>query len=504
MGELIGMNKRGPLGKEQLGSRIERVRRLAGGHPTAPSAGRRRRISRREREAKRQRQIRWAVGIAAALAVVVLVVSATNEYFIKPRTVLASVNGTDIRRRDYWKVRSMNLIQEASQYQQFAGFVQGDQQTQYLQLAAQRRAELDDVWGSTDLDDSTLQQMIDDQVFLKNLDEVGLQLEDQDIDDYIARQFGPSESGLASASPTPTLIPARAEWATQTAVAGEATAEASKAAARAAAPVPTSAMLPFPPDVVPANGATPIATPSSPSTPAAEPTGPATTPNADEARATASANFETFGDNVFEEAHMSRGDYERLIARPAVARQRIADVLNADVGQSAEQVHAAHVLVSTSDLAQDIFNRLQQPGADFSAIAREESTDQATAGNGGDLGWFTRSEMVAPFAEAAFALDPGSISEPFQTEFGWHIVQVIERQDDRAMTDEQIQKVQDARLQEWLDERRAGMNIESDIDATPTPFAQPFQPPVDAPPPATEATSAMGTPAASPAASPAP
>lgn len=496
------MNNRGPLGKERLGDRIERVRRLAGGHPTAPSSGRRRRVSRREREAKRQRQIRWAVGIAGALAIAVLVVSATNEYFIKPRTVLASVNGTDIRRRDYWKVRSMNLIQEASQYQQFAGFVQGDQQTQYLQLAAQRRAELEDVWGSTDLDDPTLQQMIDDQVMLTNLDQLGLQLEDRDVADYIARQFGPSESGLAGSSPTPTLIPARAEWATQTAVAGEATAEASTAAARASGPVPTSAVLPSAPGLVVSSGATPTATPSTAGTPAPEPTGPAPTPNADEARATASANFETFGDNVFDEAHMTREDYERLIARPAVARQKITDTLNAEVGQSADQVHAAHILVSTSDLARDIFNRLQQPGADFSSIAREESTDQATAGNGGDLGWFTRSEMVAPFAKAAFALEPGSISEPFQTEFGWHIVRVIERQDDRAMTDQQIQKVQDSRLQEWLNERKAGMDIESDIDPTPTPIAQPFQPPVDAPPPATEAAVATGTPAASPVSAP--
>jgi peptidyl-prolyl cis-trans isomerase C len=77
-------------------------------------------------------------------------------------------------------------------------------------------------------------------------------------------------------------------------------------------------------------------------------------------------------------------------------------------------------------------------GEDFAAVAREISTDVGTAPNGGDLGWFTREEMVAPFAEAAFALEPGTISEPIETEFGWHVIRVAESDPDRPLTDLQI------------------------------------------------------------------
>src|SRR5262245_5864587 len=131
--------------------------------PTAPQ--RKRRVSRREREAKQRRILYWGMGIAAGLVVVILGAGLINDYFIKPRHVLASVDGTDIRRRDYWKVRSVDLINQISLYQQYAQFSDESQSQQYLSLAQQSAEELDDLWGSTSTDDSTLQKMIDDQVY---------------------------------------------------------------------------------------------------------------------------------------------------------------------------------------------------------------------------------------------------------------------------------------------------------------------------------------------------
>lgn len=482
------MQRRGPNDGQPLRERIERVRRLAGGHPTAPASGRRRRISRREREARRQRMIYWGLGIAAGIAVLVLAVAAVNDYVIKPRTVLASVDGTEIRRRDYWKYRSISLIEQANQYQQIAGFVQGEQQTQYLQLASQARQQLDDTWGSTDVDDATLQQMIDGQVFLKNVDQLDLEITDQSIDDYIDQQFAPAGAQILTPSPTPTLIPERAEWATATAV-------SATAAAIASAPVPTTQPLPAPPSSVPSTDNQAVGTPaplaasSAAATPAVaspvpSPTAVAT-PSVEEARATAEASFDTFSDSALDEAHMSRDDYIEWVVRPRLAQQLVTDRLGSEVGQSIEQVRAAHILVGTQDLANEVYQRVTASGEDFATVARETSTDTSTAPNGGDLGWFTRAEVVEPFANAAFALQPNQISEPFQSEFGWHIVKVFERADDRAMTDEQIQRVRDKRVQTWLEERRAESDIDADIDPTPTPFAQPFQPPVQAPPPPT-------------------
>ena len=123
------------------------------------------------------------------------------------------------------------------------------------------------------------------------------------------------------------------------------------------------------------------------------------------------------------------------MAAPALARQKVGDALAATVGQSAPQVRAAHILLPTREEAEAARARVTEGGEDFAAVARELSTDESTAANGGELGWFTREEMVAPFAEAAFALEPGAISEPVETEFGWHVIQVEERDPDRPLTD---------------------------------------------------------------------
>jgi parvulin-like peptidyl-prolyl isomerase len=91
-----------------------------------------------------------------------------------------------------------------------------------------------------------------------------------------------------------------------------------------------------------------------------------------------------------------------------------------------EQVHARHILVATEDEARQVLARLQA-GEDFAQVAQEVSTDTGSAQNGGDLGWFGRGTMVAPFETAAFSLTVGQISQPVQTQFGFHIIEVLER-----------------------------------------------------------------------------
>ena len=114
--------------------------------------------------------------------------------------------------------------------------------------------------------------------------------------------------------------------------------------------------------------------------------------------------------------------------------------------------------------------RVTDGGEDFATVARELSTDESTAANGGDLGWFTHEEMVAPFAEAAFALEPGAISEPVETEFGWHVIQVTERDSDRPLTDLQINRLQQAAEERWLAEQRAELTVTSTLPPTPAPL----------------------------------
>ena len=90
-----------------------------------------------------------------------------------------------------------------------------------------------------------------------------------------------------------------------------------------------------------------------------------------------------------------------------------------------EEVRAAHILVEEEEKAKELKAELDA-GADFAALAAEHGTD-GTASQGGDLGWFTKEDMVPEFAEAAFSIPPGEIGGPVKSPFGWHLIKVEEK-----------------------------------------------------------------------------
>jgi len=87
------------------------------------------------------------------------------------------------------------------------------------------------------------------------------------------------------------------------------------------------------------------------------------------------------------------------------------------------EIHARHILVPTEEEAKAALARVKA-GEDFAKVATELSKDPAS--EGGDLGWFTHDKMVPEFADAAFKLKPGEVSEPVKSQFGWHIIKVEE------------------------------------------------------------------------------
>src|ERR1700733_6449517 len=101
-----------------------------------------------------------------------------------------------------------------------------------------------------------------------------------------------------------------------------------------------------------------------------------------------------------------------------------------------QEVHARHILVATEDEAKAILAQLKA-GADFATLAKEKSKDPGAA-QGGDLGYFTKDQMVPEFAEVAFKLDKGQISDPVKTEFGWHIIQVQDKRKREVPSFEQV------------------------------------------------------------------
>ena len=101
-----------------------------------------------------------------------------------------------------------------------------------------------------------------------------------------------------------------------------------------------------------------------------------------------------------------------------------------------EEVRARHILVPTEDEAKAILAQLKD-GADFAALAKEKSKDPGAA-EGGDLGYFTKEQMVPEFAAVAFKLDKGQVSDPVKTQFGWHIIKVEDKRIKPTPTFDQV------------------------------------------------------------------
>ncbi|TLN01563.1 hypothetical protein FDZ74_15730, partial [bacterium] len=136
----------------------------------------------------------------------------------------------------------------------------------------------------------------------------------------------------------------------------------------------------------------------------------------------------------------------------AAAWQR--DQILTSVPASAEQIHARQILVLNKETADSIYNNLQS-GADFATLA--EQYDPVT---GGELGWFPRGYLTQPAVEeAAFALQPGQYSPVVQTEIGYHIIEVLEREV-RPLAPDALRTLQRSALAEWLQGKRAESQIE--------------------------------------------
>jgi len=89
------------------------------------------------------------------------------------------------------------------------------------------------------------------------------------------------------------------------------------------------------------------------------------------------------------------------------------------------EIRASHILVKTEEEANELYNEIKN-GKDFAGIAQEKSLCPSGQ-NGGDLGFFGKGMMVKPFEDAAFALEVGEISQPVQTQFGWHLIKLTDK-----------------------------------------------------------------------------
>jgi len=151
---------------------------------------------------------------------------------------------------------------------------------------------------------------------------------------------------------------------------------------------------------------------------------------------------------------------------------------------SREEIDARHILVKSEAEAKQIVAQLEK-GADFTKLAKEKSIDPAGKDSGGDLGWFTKDQMVPEFANAAFALKKGQFTKtPVKTRFGWHIIKLVDRRAAPPPSYDEVkrqlaQRIQGEVIGEKVKELRAHAKVEiigPDGKAVPAGAASPPAP----------------------------
>ncbi len=151
-------------------------------------------------------------------------------------------------------------------------------------------------------------------------------------------------------------------------------------------------------------------------------------------------------------------DYKEMLRR-SLFSQRVWDVVTSDVPTAVEQVHVRVIALESEQEAQEVLALIHQ-GEDFATLARERSLDVATQDEGGDLGWFPRGVVDPVLENAAFALQPGQVSEPLPLGDRYYLVQVVEREEARPLPDDMLWQLKQSKFDQWLEDLRAKAVIE--------------------------------------------
>ena len=163
-----------------------------------------------------------------------------------------------------------------------------------------------------------------------------------------------------------------------------------------------------------------------------------------------------------------------IVSKVAVKPEAVTDFYqkNQDKFQQGPRVHASHILIGIPQNADaaakqqakakaDALLKDLKSGKDFAATAKANSQDPGSAPNGGDLGFFEQGQMVPPFEQAAFALKPGEMSEVVESQFGYHIIKVAERQDSRVVPLEEAK----GQIEEFLTQQNRHAETELFVNA---------------------------------------
>ncbi len=412
---------------------------------SSPKKATRKHLARLEREKKQKRILLYGIVIVLVAVVGVLGYGLLNEFVFKYNRPIAKVDGDTIQPQEFQTRVKFDRLQLIQQYQtnyQIYQYFQSDEQfaDQFKQSLTTIQNQL-----ATNTDaleafgNNTLEQMINELVVQQEAATMGITVSEQEVEESLQAAFQYYPNGTPT--PAPTAV-----------IASTSTLSPTQLALVTATPTPT--------EIIVEETAEPTATPTAASgseeetLPTEEPTPfPTSTPYTLEGYQTVLQN------NLDELALYDIHEADlRSYFKSQLLTQKVYDVVTADVPTSEQQVWARHILVADKAIADLVLSELEK-GEDWNALAAQYSQDDSNKDLGGDLGWFGRGQMVTEFEDAAFAMEIGEISEPVQTQFGWHIIQLLGKED-RPLSAQALETKKNEVFNTWVTEKRDAKTVE--------------------------------------------
>ena len=390
----------------------------------------------------RQKKIMVTI-VIGILAVVVLLVGYGILYnqVIKQNRPVAQVDTTKITVDQFEKRVQYERLSYVDSFTNYAASGYAQFFESYL-LEMQNSLDNYIQFGSDVLD-----KMINEAVIEAKAKELGITISEEEIDKELERGFGFFPEG----TPTPETIEEFTFKPTSTLSAQQL---AIITITPTPSPEPTLTLEPTATDS-PAEEAT--ATPDVAVTATSEPTATQIPPTATPyTREGFESLYKTMMTNINDQFDYSDADFRDYV-RALLLNQKVFDHVTKDITRDQDMVWARHILVETEEEAKAVLDRLNA-GEDFGIVAAEVSVDTSNSASGGDLGWFTQGQMVEEFDKAAFTLEIGKLSEPIQTEFGFHIIQVLGHEI-RELTDEQLETYKNQVYYKFIEDAKAEMTI---------------------------------------------
>ena len=394
-------------------------------------------LARVERERLQTRTILIISPIVIALVVLLIGWGIVKTYILEPRQPVVTVDDVKVSTDQFQALAKFSRGQLVDQYAQYYQFMQmfgsdSTSQSSFIQTLSQISFQLQPEY----LGQNTIDSLIEDILVRKEAANRGITVSEEEIDKALEQFLGYYPGGTPTSEATEEIIPTSTLSTLQmTLVPATPT------------PVITETEVVEPTEALPAN--TPTTAPDNNPTATTE-----VLPTPTE-----------YTEKLYKENTGSYLDYTRIstddlrwIFESQLYRQKIIEVVTADVAKEADQVWARQIIVADQETAQQVVDRLAA-GEDFAALAAELSTDEATKATGGDLGWFGVGSIDQQVEKVVFNLQIGQVTDPLETTTGWYIVQVLGHEV-RPIPDTDYQQLLQLTYNDWLTAARTAAQVD--------------------------------------------